>query len=74
MKTNPEKSSNDESLPEHLKSYLVGRSHADTVARSYDMEGHARKCVEHCELANQRLSTCAGSLHHQFKKKELETV
>ena len=32
------------------------RSHADTIAWSYDMEGHAKKCVErYCELANKNI-------------------
>ena len=30
--------------------------HAQTVAWSYDMEGHAQKCVEpYCELANKKV-------------------
>ena len=33
--------------------------HAETVALSYDMEGHSQKCVErHCELAKKRQSNC----------------
>ena len=33
------------------------KPHAKTVAWSYDMEEHAKKCVErYCELANKRLS------------------
>ena len=32
-----------------------GKPHAKTVSWSYDMEGHARKCVErYCELANKK--------------------
>ena len=32
------------------------KPHAQTVARSNDMEGHAQKCVErHCEVANKRV-------------------
>ena len=32
------------------------KPHAQTVAWSYDMEGHARKCVErYCELANKKV-------------------
>ena len=35
------------------------KPHAKTVAWSYDMEGHAKKCVERCcELANKRQSNC----------------
>ena len=53
---------------------------AETVAWSYDMEGHAQKCVERfCELANKKLaqlykvsSLCLDD--HQFKQEELETV
>ena len=36
---------------------LLGREkhHAETGAWSYDMEGHAQKCVErYCELANKQ--------------------
>ena len=54
--------------------------HATTVAWSYDMEGHARKCVErYCELANKKVeqffkvsSPCLDD--HQFKQEELESV
>ena len=50
------------------------------VAWSYDVEGHAMKCVErYCESANRtveqlyKVSTpCLDD--HQFKKEELETV
>ena len=56
------------------------KPHAKAVAWSYDMEGHAKKCVErYCELANgktgqsYKVSTpCLG--HHNFKKVGLETV
>ena len=47
---------------------------------SYDMKGHAKKCVErYCELANKttqqlyKVSTPCIDDHH-FKKEELETV
>ena len=51
-----------------------------TVAWSYDMEGHARKCVErNCELANKKVeqlykvtNPCLND--HQFKQEELESV
>ena len=54
--------------------------HAKTVAWSYDMEGHAQKCVErYCELANKKTeqlykvsSPCLDD--HHFKKEELESV
>ena len=54
--------------------------HAKTVAWSYDMEGHARKCVKrYCELANKKMeqlskvsSPCLDD--HQFKQGELESV
>ena len=36
--------------------------HATTVAGSYDMEGHAKKCVEkYCELANRQSSGTKSS-------------
>ena len=51
---------------------------AKTSAWSYDMEGHARKCVEwYCELANTKTeqlykvsSPCLDD--HQIRKEELE--
>ena len=54
--------------------------HAKTMAWSYDLEGHVRKCVEsYCELANEKteqlykvFSPCLDD--HHFKKEELETV
>ena len=56
------------------------KPHAKTVAWSYDMEGHAQKCVErYCELANKKTeqlykvsSPCLDD--HHFKKEELESV
>ena len=49
-------------------------------SRSYDMEGHAKKCVErHCELANRttqqlyKVSTPCIDDHH-FKEEELKSV
>ena len=44
---------NHEFLLEQLKNYQGGKKpYAKKVALSYDMEGHAQKCVErHCELA-----------------------
>ena len=55
------------------------RSRAQTVARSYDMEGHAQKCVErYSELANMKVehfykisNPCLDD--HQFKQEELES-
>ena len=50
------------------------KSHAKTIAWSYDMEGHAKKCMErYCELANTKEEQLykAPSLcldDHQFKK------
>ena len=36
--------------------YRGEKCHAKTVAWSYDMEGHARKCVErYCELAHKKV-------------------
>ena len=56
------------------------KPHTRTVAWSYDMEGHAQKCVErYCELANKKVeqlykvsSPCLDD--HQFKQEELESV
>ena len=56
------------------------KRHAKTVAWSYDMEGHARKCVERCcELANKKVeqlykvsSLCLDD--HELKQEELESV
>ena len=60
---------------------LQGGKGSKTVAWSYDMEGHARKCVErYCELANKKDRAAARSLqllawmNHHFKKEELESV
>ena len=56
------------------------KPHAETVAWSYDMEGHARKCVErYCELANKKTEQLHGVSgpcldDHHFKKEELESV
>ena len=53
------------------------KPHAKTVAWSYDMQGHAHKCVErYCELANKKtaLVQSLNSLHdHRFKRQELES-
>ena len=56
------------------------KSHANRIAWSCDMEGHAKKCVErYCELANETIqqlykdSTPCLDDHH-FKNEELETV
>ena len=39
------------------------KRHAQTVAWSCDMEGHAQKCVErHCELANEKSGATLESL------------
>ena len=56
------------------------KPHVKTVARCYDMEAHAQKCVERCwELANKKRvqlykvsSLCLDD--HHFKKEELESV
>ena len=54
--------------------------HANTITWSYDMEGHAKKCVEkYCELANitnqqmYKVSTSCLDDHH-IKEEELGTV
>ena len=78
---NTEKFSNHEFLLEQLKNYQGGeKPHAKTVTWSYDMEGHAQKCVErHCEPANKKTeqlynvsSLCLDD--HHFKKEERESV
>ena len=61
---------------------LIGwqKPHVHTVVSSYDMEGHAQKCVErYCELANKKVkqlykvsNPCLDN--HQFKQEELELV
>ena len=56
------------------------KPHAQTVAWSYDMDGHARKCAErYSELANKKVkqlckvsSPCLDD--YQFKQEELESV
>ena len=54
--------------------------HAQTVAWSYDMEGHAQKCVErYCELANKKVEQLCKVLQpcsddHQVKLEERESV
>ena len=56
------------------------KSDANTSSWSYDMEGHAKKCVErYCELANkttQQLYKVAtpGIDDHQFKEEEMGSV
>ena len=50
------------------------KPHAKTAAWSYDMEGHARKCVERqCELTNKKVKQLYKVSHlcwddHQFKQ------
>ena len=54
--------------------------HAQTVPRSYDVEGHAPKCVErYCELANKKIeqlykvsNPCLKD--DEFKQEELEST
>ena len=66
-------------LLEQLRNFGVRKPHAKTVAWSYDMEGHARKCVDkYCEPANKKTeqlykvsSFCMDD--HQVKE-ELESV
>ena len=78
---NTETCSNHEVLAGATEKLLVWEKlHAKTVAWSYDMEGHARKCLEiYCELANKKVeqlqkvsSLCLDD--HQFKKEQLEPV
>ena len=57
-----------------------GKFDAETISSwSYDMEGHAKKCVERfCELANkatQLYKVATPCMYdHQFKEEENETV
>ena len=66
---------------EQRKNYRDGKKpHAQTVAWSYDVEGHAQKCVERCcELAYKKVEQLHKVSHpcldvHQFKKEELDSV
>ena len=62
------------------KEIWLEKSHAKTVAGSFDIEGHVKSCVErYCELANQKVeqlyevsTPCLND--HQFQNQELETV
>ena len=65
---------------ENLPTRASGKPDAETISsRSYDMEGHAKKCVERCcELANKttpQLYTVATPYmeDHQFEE-ENESV
>ena len=41
------------------------KSDANISSWSYDIEGHAKKCVErYCELANNQLNNCTKSQLH----------
>ena len=57
-----------------------GKPDADISSWSYDMEGHAKKCVErYCELANKTTQqlhkvTTPWLDDHQFKEEELGSV
>ena len=66
---------------EKLPTRASGKPDAETISSwSYDMEGHARKCVaKYCELANKttrqlyKVATpCMDD--HQFKEEENESV
>ena len=66
---------------EKLPTRTSGKPDAETISsRSYDMESHAKKCVErYCELANkttQQLFKVATPCmdDHQFKEEENESV
>ena len=56
------------------------KPHAQTVTWSYDMEGHAQKCVErYCELSNKKVEQCNKVSSpciedHQFKQEEAESI
>ena len=65
---------------EKLPTRASGKLDAETISSwSYDMEGHAKKCVEkHCELANkttQQLYKIATPYmdDHQFQEEENES-
>ena len=67
-----------EQLPETRAS---GKPDANTISSwSYDMKGHAKKCVErHCELANkttqQMYKVATPCLDdHQFKEEKIGSV
>ena len=56
------------------------KPHAITITWSYDMEGHAKKCLErYCELANKttqqlyKVSTPCIDYHH-LKEEEMKSV
>ena len=57
-----------------------GKHDADSSSCSYDMEGHAKKCVErYCELANKTTQqlykvTTPCLDDHQFKEEELDLL
>ena len=52
------------------KLHSSGKPEANISTWSYDMEGHAKKCVErYCELANKTTQ----QLHHNFKE-EMKSV
>ena len=57
-----------------------GKPDADISSWSYDMAGHAKKCVErYCELANKTIQqlykvTTPCLDDHQFKEEELGSV
>ena len=66
---------------EKLPTRASGKLDAETISsRSYDMEGHAKKCVErYCEFANettQQLYKVATPCmdDHQFREEENESV
>ena len=67
------------SAGEELKNYHT-RKNIRISSWSYDMEGHAKKCVErYCELANkttQQLYTVSTPCidDHHFKEEELKSV
>ena len=49
------------------------RFRVNTVAWSYDMEGHAKKCVDrHCELANKTVDQIKPGLHSMCKQSSIQ--
>ena len=70
---------NPEFLQEQLKNFHAGKIF-ESLRGSYDLEGHAKKCVErYCELANRttqqlyKVSTPCIDDHH-FKEEELKSL
>ena len=66
---------------EKLPTRASGKPDAETISSwSYDMEGHAKKCVDrYCELAKKKTQQCFKVAtpcmdDHQFKEEDNESV